>query len=88
MYVVHYTFQHMSTIIKLSQDVIQNYKNITSPIGANARIQRDIQLRMIQKRSRVTKEKPKRRAGGLERIGLQTGLSLIHDATTAPLVCC
>jgi len=40
---VHYTFQHMSTITKLSQDVTQYYKNITSPIGANARIQRDVQ---------------------------------------------
>jgi len=39
--VVHYTFQHKSTITKLSQDVIQYYRNITSPIGANARIQRD-----------------------------------------------
>jgi len=32
----------MSTITKLPQDVTQYYKNITSPIGANARIQRDI----------------------------------------------
>jgi len=30
----------MSTITKLSPDVTQYYKNITSPIGANERIQR------------------------------------------------
>jgi len=35
---VHYTFQHKSTATKLLQDVIQYYKNITSPIGATARI--------------------------------------------------
>jgi len=29
---------------KLSQDVTKYYKNITSPIGANTRIQRDIQI--------------------------------------------
>jgi len=40
--VVHYTFQHMNTVTKLSQDVTQYYKNITSPIGANSRIQSDI----------------------------------------------
>jgi len=33
----------MNTITKLSQDVTQYYKNITSPIDANARIQSDIQ---------------------------------------------
>jgi len=36
---MHYAFQHMSAITKLSQNVKQYYKNITSPIGANARIQ-------------------------------------------------
>jgi len=41
---VHDTFQHMSTITKLSPDVTQYYKNITSPIGTNARIQRDEQV--------------------------------------------
>jgi len=30
---VHYTFQHMSTITKLSQDVTQYYINITSPMA-------------------------------------------------------
>ena len=30
----------MSVVTKLSPDVTQYYKNITSPIGANARIQR------------------------------------------------
>ena len=35
---------NMSTIIKLSQVMTTYYKNITSLIGANARIQRDIQV--------------------------------------------
>ena len=52
-HVVHYTFQHMSTITKLSpffghikgsRGVTQYYKNITLPIGANMRTQRDIQV--------------------------------------------
>jgi len=34
----------MSTITKLSQDVTQYYNNITSPIGAIARIQGDITM--------------------------------------------
>ena len=29
---------------KVSKDMTQHYKNITSPTGANTRIQRDIQL--------------------------------------------
>jgi len=33
----------MSTITRLSQDVTQYYKNITSPIDANAKIQGNIQ---------------------------------------------
>jgi len=41
---VRYTFQRMSTITKLSPVVTQYYKNITLPIGANARIQGDIQV--------------------------------------------
>jgi len=41
--VVHYTFQHMSTITKLSPEVIQYYMNITSLISAIARLQGDIQ---------------------------------------------
>jgi len=39
---VHYTFKYMSIITKLSPDVTQYYKNITSPISASARIQRDV----------------------------------------------
>ena len=67
MYVVHYAFLHMSTITKLSQDAIQYYKNITSPIGAKGRIQRDIyNMNSTRKCSRVMKGKLKRRAGGLE----------------------
>jgi len=41
---MHFTFQHMSTITKLSPDVTQYYENITSLIGAIARIQGDIQV--------------------------------------------
>jgi len=43
----------MGTITKLSPDVTQYYKNITSSIDANARIQRDVQLWTIQKRLRA-----------------------------------
>ena len=32
---MHYIFQHMSTITKLSQDVTQYYKNIISPDRRN-----------------------------------------------------
>ena len=39
----------MSTITKLSPDVTQYYKNITSPIDANARIQWDVQVWTVQK---------------------------------------
>jgi len=39
----------MSTITKLSKDVIQYYKNITSQIGTNARIQRDLHIWTVQK---------------------------------------
>ena len=69
---VHYTIQHMSTIIKLSQDVTQYYKNITSPIGVNVRIQSGIQSwtvqRMLTSHKGKTRE-PSRRPG---RIGLWT----------------
>ena len=34
---VHYTFQHMSISAKLSQNVIQYYKNITLIIGENTK---------------------------------------------------
>jgi len=71
-YVVHYTFQHMSTITKLSQDVIQYYKNITSLIGANARIQRDIQLWTIQRALLSYKRKTRGTNRGPEMMGLQT----------------
>ena len=70
--VVHYTFWHMSTITKLSQDVTQYYKNIISPIGANARVQRDIQLWTVQKALTSYKRKVERQARGAGRIGPQT----------------
>ena len=41
---VHYTFQHMSTITKLSPEVIQYYMNITSLICAIAGIQGNEQV--------------------------------------------
>jgi len=69
---VHYTIQHMSTIIKLSQDVTQYYKNITSPIGVNVRIQSGIQSWTVQRMLTSHKGKarePSRRPG---RIGLWT----------------
>ena len=36
--------QYKSTIIKLSKDVTQYYKNITLPISAKVRIQEDLQV--------------------------------------------
>ena len=53
----------------------QYYKNITSPIGANAKIQRDNEL--YKRRSRVTKGKLESWAAGLERYA-SDGLPMIH----------
>ena len=69
---VHYIFQHMSTITKLSQIVTQYYKNITSPIGTNTRIQREIQYEQYNRCSRVSKEKLERWAKGPRRTESQT----------------
>jgi len=61
--VVHYIFQYKST--KLSQDVIQYYKNITSLIDTSARIQRDTIMNST-KSAQSYKEKLERRVGGLK----------------------
>jgi len=78
---VHYTFQHMSTIIRLSQDVTQYYKNTISRIGANARIQRGIQLWTVQKALTSHKRKTREPNMGLERMGPQT----VYRWSTLPL---
>ena len=60
----------MSTITRLSQDMTQYYKIITSPIGANARIQRDIIMngaRDVQELQKKTQEMSRE----FERIGLR-----------------
>jgi len=51
---------------KIITDMIQYYKNITSMIGANVRIQRIYKYKKYRKYSRVTKEKLKKRAEGPE----------------------
>jgi len=64
---VHYIFQHMSTITKLSPDVTQYYKNITSLIGVNTKIQRDVQEWTVQGAlMSLQKENSRDAQGGLE----------------------
>jgi len=60
----------MSIITKLSQHVTQYYKNVTSPIGTNARIQRDIQVWTIQKALTSYKRKTRETSSGPGRKGL------------------
>ena len=74
---VHYTFQHMNTITKLSQNVTQYYKNITSPIDANARIQIVYNYELYKRRSRVTKENLESREGSWKD-RVSDGLPMIH----------
>ena len=62
----------MSTITKLSPSVTQYYKNITSPIGANVRIQGDIQVWIVQKEAQSHNRKTLEPSRGPERIGLWT----------------
>jgi len=50
--------------------VTQYYKNITSPIGANARIQERYKQEPYKGRLRVTEEKLEDKQGAPERIGL------------------
>ena len=67
----------MSTITKFSLNVIQYYKNITSPIGANVRIQRNIQLKIVQNMLMNYKRKTRETSRGLEGWALD-GLPMIH----------
>ena len=76
-YVVYYTFQHTSTITKLSQVVTKYYKNITSLIGVNVRIQREKQVWTVQKVLTSYKRKTRESNRGRRRIGPQIGLPLI-----------
>jgi len=75
----------MSTNTKLLQDVTQYYKNITSPIGANARIQRDIQLWTIQKMLTSYKKKTRETSRGTRKERTLDGQSLVYDATAVQL---
>jgi len=78
---MHYTYQHMSTIIKLSPDVTQYYINITSPIGAIKRIQRDIQVWIVQRALTSYRKKTWETSRGVGGIGSQT----ICRCSTLPL---
>jgi len=53
---MYYTFQHITTITKLSQDVIQYYKNIISLIGANANTKRYTTMNSIKGTHELQKE--------------------------------
>jgi len=64
-----YAFQHMSIITKSSQDVIQYYKNITSPIRANARIQRETYMNSTKYAHKLQKKNSKDEQGGLKEEG-------------------
>ena len=68
----------MSTITKLSQDVTQYYKNITSPIGANVRIQRDVQVWTVQKALTSLQRENSRDAQGAWKDRALDGLLGIH----------
>jgi len=68
----------MSTITKLSQDVTQYYKNITSPIRVIARIQRDIQICTVQKSAHELQKKNSRDEQGALKDRALDGLSMIH----------
>ena len=70
--VVHYTFQHMSTITKLSPEVIQYYMNITSLVCAIAGIHVNVQEWTVKGTHEFTKGKLGRRTRGPGRIELWT----------------
>jgi len=77
---VHYTFQHVSIITKLSQNVTQYYKNIISLIGAIVRYKEIYKYIYYKRRSQVTKGNSSEQGAWRDR----DGLSMIH-ATTAHL---
>jgi len=68
---MHYTFQHMSTITKLSQDVTQYYKNITLSIYAITRNKEIYKYEQYKGCSRVYKRKTRETRRGHRRIGLR-----------------
>ena len=74
----------MSTIIKLSQDVTQYYKNITSPISANTRTQRDTIMNSTKALTSY-KRKNSRDKQGAWKDRAPDGELLTHDATDAQL---
>ena len=71
-YIMH--SKYMSITTKLLQDVTQYYKNITSPIGANAGTNVGIQgifsYKQYKRCSRVKKRKTQKTRRGPRRIGL------------------
>jgi len=60
----HYIFQHMSTIIMLSPEVTQFYKDITSPLSTIMGIQRDIILSCTKGAQELQKENLRDEQGG------------------------
>ena len=68
---VHYTFQHMSTITKLSPAVIQYYMNITSLICAIAGLQEMYKYEQYTGTHEFTKGKLERHTRRPGRIELQ-----------------
>jgi len=67
---MHYTFQHMSTITKLSPDVTQYYKNITSPMAQMQEYKDIYKYEQYKWRSRVYKRKTRETRRGPGRIRL------------------
>ena len=74
----------MSTITKLSPEVIQYYMNITSLICAIARLQRDVQVWIVQKEAQSPNRKTLEPNKGAWKDGASDGLLEIH-VTAAPL---
>ena len=74
----------MSTITKLSPEVIQYYMNITSLICAIARIQVDVQVWTVQRQAQSHNRKTLEPNNGAWKDGAPDGLLEIH-ATAAPL---
>ena len=81
---VHYTFQLMSTITKLSPEVIQYYMNITSQVCAIARYNEVYKNEQYKRRSRVYKRKTRETHMGAWKDMASDGLLEIHT-TAAPL---
>ena len=72
----------MSAITKLSLDVTQYYKNITSPIGDIERVQRDMQVCTVQKELMSYKRKYSRDEQRAWKDRASDGLLMIHASAS------